>query len=647
MRRLSIEGQRLPMEPEDRHRLRTELAVAFLLLLATCAMVALVGWGRIYAVAPAGPEPTDAAGKTPGPQLLPPEGAWLNFELTREEQAGLMALFLDSLAAHRSEAEPPEPSCCEDTPDAPVFVTIYPRGGPPLREQCREQNLARSVRTAARRLSGRMGPGTSAGDLRVRMDILTEGRRFPVGKRRDFAERKFGAPVGLALWKGAKEGYFLPADVVGWEASNHRDMLRAVCRRAGLRAEAWRHPAARMWLLKAESFVNDSSGSRRVLPATRGLTPGGGADVAGLLRSCRLAAEYLLATQSRDGSFTMYFAPETGLQGGCESLVLQAEAAAALARLCELAPEPAYVQGCHRALAHAIGFTQPDPAAPGRSFVSSEETCHAAWETEESAQLLAGICRFRRGTGHAETDPWIASLADFLLFMQGEGGEFELKYDPKTGGRTTPPEGFDRTVVQAKGSVALALAYRELGTARFLPAAKDAFEAALPPQGGAAPDVEFPSYSPRQARWVVSALLELSAFLPEPRYAELAARIAEQRRGKQLGAEEAPSRDLVGGTLSEWPPEAADTADDLVVFAGAAALAGKEADLRAAERAAAYLMRLQFLPENSYHLQRPERALGGFRQGPGRNLIRLPTMDSALRGLVLLTDLKFGRNSHD
>ncbi|KPK65586.1 MAG: hypothetical protein AMK73_02485, partial [Planctomycetes bacterium SM23_32] len=116
---------------------------------------------------------------------------------------------------------------------------------------------------------------------------------------------------------------------------------------------------------------------------------------------------------------------------------------------------------------------------------------------------------------------------------------------------------------------------------------------------------------------------------------------AAARRRWQLTAADAPAADVVGGTLGRLPPAAGQTADDLVVFATACMMdVDAEANLVAAQRAAAYLMQLQFLPENAYYLRDPDGPVGGFREGPGSNVIRLRTAESALRGLVALSRLQ-------
>jgi len=51
-------------------------------------------------------------------------------------------------------------------------------------------------------------------------------------------------------------------------------------------------------------------------------------------------------------------------------------------------------------------------------------------------------------------------------------------------------------------------------------------------------------------------------------------------------------------------------------------------------------MHVQYLPENSYYLPDPEAAAGGLREQIGSNIIRVQTLESALRGLTMLARLE-------
>jgi hypothetical protein len=67
---------------------------------------------------------------------------------------------------------------------------------------------------------------------------------------------------------------------------------------------------------------------------------------------------------------------------------------------------------------------------------------------------------------------------------------------------------------------------------------------------------------------------------------------------------------------------------------------GEGDSLLAARRAAGYVMQLQYLPENSYYLPYPDASLGGFREQLNGNIVRVQTLESALRGLVSLSQLE-------
>ncbi|MFO8006377.1 MAG: prenyltransferase/squalene oxidase repeat-containing protein [Candidatus Brocadiia bacterium] len=627
------------MAAENPQSARHRLAALFMAALVAGLILLTIGWGRLWSAGQQAPAPPAARPPDADAFLPRRDGQW-PVELGRSEQACMLGVFLDSLQALRNGRQPANHEPCADGPGAPLFVTAYWPGQTSVRVRAAEPNLADSMVEAARLVAQRLEGDWPEGRPRVRVDVLREALRFPAGKRLMFAEQVTGVPYGLGIARPDEPVFFLAADCVGWEAADNLGMLRAVCRRAGLEAHQWRRSQVDVYRLQTQGFINDTAGSRRPLPSPRGLVPVGRTSLPNLLRSCRLAADYLVGVQQRDGSFLMFTDPATGLEGGCQSLILEAEAAGALGVFCELRSDTERVEALRVAVAHAMQYTDLDPRRVHLAVTSRAETCHKAGEMEESAQVLEAMCRLRRSSGETEPDPWIRALADFLLFMQDDDGTFSLAYDPESGTRSTPPDGADPLVAQARGALALALAYRELGTARFLRGAQRALDAALA--------IENASVTPRQARWLVSAALHVTPFLPDERYLTRAREAAASRRQHQLTEQSAPADDLVGGTLDEYPPRSDQTADDLVTFAGAAAMGLEmEANLAAAERAARYLMRLQLLPENSYYLPDPNARTGGFREQPSLNVVKLPTMDSALRGMVLLTRLKLQGSDHD
>jgi hypothetical protein len=615
--------------------LRRQFAALFLLCVLLAGPVLMLLWGRV-----GGSPEFAAAADSPPDGLLVPGGRKWEARLTADDASYLIGLFMDCLAGH-SETASPAPAACKEPWAAPLFVTVYGIEGAPVCVLALEASPADAVREAARETVVRLGGAPDADALRVRLDVLRRAQPFGADERVTFACREFGAPVGLAL-RGDSAHFVLPADAAPWGLNTHEAMLRAVCLEAGLAPDAWRQAEVDLYRLEGEAFVNDAVGSRYALPCPRGLTPVGEPTLARLLRASRLAADYLLRAQHERGAFLAYWDPVGGLPGGCESVADQAAAAAGLAVLCELRERPDAVAACYDAASYLMQHTDRDPQEPTRAFTRRQEACRLVWETEASAHVLEALCRYRRVARRSEPDAWIAALADFLLFMQRDDGLFELQYDAETGRAHTPHGRACGAGAQAQAALGLALAYREVERAEYVAGCSRALDALMAADDGAG------HYGAEEARRLMAALREECALAPHQDRRPWAARIAASRRTAQLTPEAAPAADLVGGTLERLPPAAGETADDLVVFAAACMMQVDEAANReAARQAAGYLMRLQYLPENAYYLAEAEGPLGGFREAPGSHVIRLRTVEAALRGLTTLARLELATRNED
>ncbi|MHC4788920.1 MAG: hypothetical protein ACYS8K_06920 [Planctomycetota bacterium] len=551
------------MPPGAPSALSKELAGLFLLAVAAVFPAAMLAWGREAPPAPP-PAPAQHDPEAERAAFLPPEGGQWPVELSIEDGEYLIGLLLDAVGTPAGKGRPvgrdaaarPAPVACTRPLRAPVLVTAYAAGGVRLRAEARAGTLAESVARAAAELASRTGGGRGlrADVLRVRIDVVTEARPFPATQRLAFAMRGFGEPAGVALRDGQRFAFFLPADIADYHAGTNEGMLRAVCRRAGLGAEAWRDPELPLWHLVVAGFVNEAPGGRHALPSPRGLTPGGEANISRLLRASRLAGQYLVRVQGDDGSYRTYWNPASNLGGGCESVPEQAAVAAALAGLCELRPRDEYIISCYEALSYLMRFTDSLPDDPRMAFTRRDEVCHVVWELEASAHVLAALCRYRRVSGMSQPGPWIAALAEFLLFMQREDGCFELKYDARTGARTTPEDGLDEPVPQAKAALSLALAHEALGVPGYLLAARKAVDRLAEAEGAS-------GLAPAEARWLAAAAGQVGSALQSDRYVPWIGRIAAERRRAQLQAQDVPAADLVGATLTRFPPPSGPTAD--------------------------------------------------------------------------------------
>ncbi len=614
--------------------LQREAAVLLLLLIALALPFATLTWGRLYSRLAKGS--ADAAQAHPD-RPLPAHAVTWSAELSEEHAARTFAAVLSALTPQAEQVDPAGAGI--GGPLGPAFFTFYLPGGGRFRAVIAVGPLRQRALEAARQFAEWAGTPVATDGLRLRLDVLTGARPFPLDKRLGFSDRGFGSPVGLAVESPQGMHWFLPADVVAYGAQAHTDILNAACRRAGLATSAWRREGVNMWRIEALGFVNADGGSGRAFSSPRGLTPLPAPGAAMLLRSMRLAGGYLARERAVDGMFLTFLNPVADLRGGCESLSEQAAATAALGRLAQMTPRDEYIETCYEAISSLMRYTDSDPRDRRRAFSTRKEPCGDMLELQASAHLLEAMCRYCAASGRSEPEPWVRALGEFLLFMQREDGSFHLQYDVETGNRTTPKRLEFAVVPQAAAVVGLVLAHDRLDEPRFLLAAQRALDRLAATGDGR-------SWSSGDARWLLTALREFAAFLPVNGYQDLLRRIGEARMAVQLSARHAPSADLVGGTAQGMPPPAGATADDLSTFVDLALLQPAKSAIyrQAALRTARYLMQLQYTAENSYYLPSPDAARGGFREQPAMNLVRLSTLEAALRGLTGLTEMVLAEN---
>ncbi len=623
------------------HNLQKKLASAFLVCLALSVPAALVLFGPRETY---GEPPEFGRNDTAGMGILPAHDQTWDVGVDAADAAYLVGYFLDCLAARNvgrraPEAQDPPASCAEAT-DAPVFVSVYIPGEPRLRTAAREQTVLDSVRTTVDRLLRQVGGLIPAEALRIRIDIMTDARRMPVPQRELFAARGLGEPCGVALQSGEKLSVLLPADIADKRATNHLDLMRLACRDVGLDEAAWSRDQVDIWRIRCRGFLNIGPGGRYVVASDRGLVPMGDATVARLLRSVRTASDYLVGSKEEDGSFRGYWNPATALSLGCQSIVDQAAAAAALGASCSLRPSEETLQACHEAISYVMHYTDADPVNPSRAITRREETCRTVLELEASSEALLALCRYRAASGKTEPDAWILALANFLVSMQREDGLFNTKFDSEERLALLPKRDEDRLVVHAKALEALCAAYAVVPAPNILAAARRGLEAMQGMHVGE--DGSVRDYSASEARRLSSAVLEFSALNDAEAYLPWIENVVSQRLPHQLTEGDDPPSDMLGGTLAGFPPKAGQTADDLCAYAAACALGVPEQQrfLDAARRSAVYIMRLQYLPENSYYVSPTVLSTGGIREQVGMNVVSLRTMEAALNGLTMLAQLE-------
>jgi len=630
------------MTRQTRETTRRELAALFLLAVLTVPVIVALAWGRLSPARRSGAVPMPA----PGEALAPGPSAAGSPVLEKADQEYLMRLLLDSIRALETSGAPPDtanaPEACRRGEDMTVVASVYRPGRERVRAMAREGSLAESVGSVARLLVkepafAQAGPDRSA-LLRARIDVVTQQQDLPAEQREELALLKPGEPIGLALWSAGEPYLFLPGDVAERRADDHMEMLRLLGRDAGLPAGKWREKTYPMSILKTLSFLNTEPGKADCLDVVRGLPLVREVGLAEVARSCRLAGRFLHGVQQADGLFPReydagaeIFLPGSDVQG-------QAQAAAALGRLCTWREDEQCLEACRNALGWLVRRSFVPKDRPDMAYILHSGKADEPAALEDAAAALRAFCEYRAASGDRTWDDLARRLGNFLVFLQRDDGLFASAYDSRTGAAMAGADPRWDIVSQSDAAQALALAHRELGEPLFVLSAWKALDVLssqqVPPGAG-----------PGSARFV-TAVRELSASLsPDTcmaRFEECLEAMFEQ----QLTAEDAPAPDMIGATLSGFPPPLEETAADLEAFVSGWLLAASRDDPAAAELreksksaallAARYLVQFQFLPENSYYVGNPEAAEGGFRRCPGSNLVTLRSVWRSLDALSLL-----------
>lgn len=620
------------------------LGVALIVPLACLASARL--WGRVPSVAV--PEGNTPAGAGPDAEPLPPT-VWTR-PLVQDERDWLMGAFFSNLTALREGRVPrvdEGPGQCMAPLNAPLVVTLYPKPGMPMRFEARAPSLADAVGQAARQaVMAAAGRGDES-DMRVQMTVLREMLPMSREDRASFVRREFGRPEGLVIIGEASQAMLLPADAAaalnvayrsGYSEAQglNAEMMELVCQGAGLPRGAWMHAGRYpMALVRADTFVNVPGSTDRTLPCPRGIVPGLAASAERMREAGVLAGTYLRNMQRPDGSYAMFDA--SGLVYGCDSIVLQTATAEALAHVGAMAPQVRrHADVALKGVAYAMVGEVHEMADTGAAWIGREETCRDVLELEATAQTLAALCRHKMAVQDDRSDADILSLANFLLVMQEDDGDFVLRYSDMSG-PYTPPKFRGAIVPRARAIYALCLAYDALSVPEALLAARRGM-AAFGPLVREQSD----TMNAEEAGWLARAVLQYSrcdiANLAEP--LEVLVEVARRRRALQIGEDAAPAADMVGASVEDYPPRTASTAQDAVLFSVAASLSPEDAlqNREAALRAAGFVLGMQFTPENGYLYADAERRMGAFRRSCDSKLVALEGVAAALNALAVLLD---------
>jgi len=572
------------------------------------------------------------------------------------------AALAHTLSTRFTEAWPltePPPKVFGDLRRMQVFVTLYAPGGADLSAEGQGASLLGAVVDAACSLGRsdryRQDGFNGLARMRVALDLTVSQLPYRTNIAEPFLYSMRPGLDGLVYENGDQRSLVLPWEAVrrSWElrfrkqgeegaeqtqpARTPEDVKRAVFRslldRAGQQPSTWRGPLARVLRFDAQSFVEDRPGGgagalqlyRTGVPVrAESMMPD---DVAAALK---LATDYLARTPDRAHRVREAYDPLGGRWDERFDAGRQALATAAVARLCRAEKEPWMLRATRRLSGWLVNglkrgtFKDRSGADRACAYVLVD----AKPQLPVIAQVLAGLCEVQQTDPTDDTREAIRQLANTLLVSQRADGAFGLYFLPATDEKAVA---LDREDFRGESLSLLALgrAFEATGDRDLLKAARTSAEYMVfhrekklgraEPQGMADP-------------YLVEALVVLDPHLANDGLVRYAAACSETIMGSQAGDASRYYLDELGGFLGGAVYPDAEYSSfclrGLKAFLHLAAAVESSAPERykrvslalTRERASqsvtaaeAFLLGLQYTPENTFYVAEPAVAVGGLR----------------------------------
>jgi hypothetical protein len=250
---------------------------------------------------------------------------------------------------------------------------------------------------------------------------------------------------GIGVDSGGGEAFLLPDDLLQADALAGQTPLSAMDFELGAKKDVIDHLLAGKLGLDDDAFARakksyfrfrtdpfiESADRTRILPVTRGNTPGPRLSAQALRDGAVAGGRYLLRHLYDDGRFGYEYTPATDKDeayGLDYSLPRHAGATYFLAQIYGATHDPVFRDGARRAL-DFLSHRQPDACGrPDRSCVANPDLPNV--DLGAAAMALLAVGEYERATGERTELPWARRLAAFLLFMQKPNGDYCHLYNP-------------------------------------------------------------------------------------------------------------------------------------------------------------------------------------------------------------------------
>ena len=272
---------------------------------------------------------------------------------------------------------------------------------------------------------------------------------------------------------------------------------------------------------------------------------------------------------------------------------------------------------------------------PGRAYVFEDRM-----KLGGQALSLVALLERRRVLEDTTHDGLITDLAEFMMAMElpDEPGRYYQSYLRESNELSLDP---DSDYYPGEALLAFTRLAQQFPEGPYLEHAQRAAAYLIHERDG---DIPSAGQVPREDHWLTLALAELYRLDPQDEYRQVAYLQAESMRSNQHDASGQPMR--IGGSALQAPINYTSTAtkgEALVAAWALARFAGDEAEEEryadAAIRNLQFQLRVQYTPQNTQLLPRPEAAIGAWGKDAVDPWIRIDFVQHNVSGLLGMAHL--------
>jgi hypothetical protein len=628
--------------------MKTEtLAVSTAVLARLAALAPLAVLAALAAV------PGCTCSRTPS---LPAEAAadFGNYAAPSPSPADMTPYLAAARAAIEKKAPASPPPIAPALPGRRVFVAFWPGlGGGPRGEaviaSANGATLADAVTGAAGRVASQLGAGLDPSTGRIEIDVATGVDGAAVERDQDMEQPLVGL-VGVFVTREGGDGgagaSVLPGEVVsralfkdGRPPHLEHDRLGGLLATRA-RATVGEVGSMRAYQFRAAAFV-ESPSHDRALPLVRGMVARpAGVSPEMLLEAVRAGAEYLSRILNTQGRYVYQYAARTDHDESYYGWLRHAGTTYALFEAYGEHGAPDFLAKGELALQYLDGHLVNDPEGHGKYILDTND--EEQQKVGGAGLSLLAYTEEAIVTGSRSNLETMRSLARVIMSRQYPDGRFRANVDlPSLEGVATQKK--EPVYYVGEAVLGLMRLYAIDPQPAYLDSAKRAADWVVRVR-----DAIVSEDNQEHDHWISYAFNDLYRVTRDPAYLEHAYKIARAITKRLHREGSAPAPDWAGSFYEGQSTPAATRLEAYDADIAVSRFAGKPDAwlLDPARDVARFTLAHQYRPDNDYWLPNPDKAVGGVRESPCVDDVRIDYVQHCMSAWLhlarILRDTAYG-----